>query len=75
MEFTDISIKCLMIARQNACLNGISNINLYKECNLLDGIEGDIDIIVSNPPYIETSLLDALSDEIQFEPKLALDGG
>ena len=75
VEVTDISSKCLMIARQNACLNGISNINLYKECNLLDGIEGDIDIIVSNPPYIETALLHTLGDEIQFEPTTALDGG
>ena len=74
-EVTDISTKCLMITRQNASLNGITNITVYKEGNLLNGIKGNIDIIVSNPPYIETSLLDALSEEIQFEPTLARDGG
>ena len=74
-EVTDISTKCLMITRQNASLNRIANITVYKEGDLLDGIKGNIDIIVSNPPYIETSLLDALSKEIQFEPTLALDGG
>ena len=37
---------------------------------------GKYDLIVSNPPYIKTSDLKYLeSDDIKFEPKLALDGG
>ncbi len=33
------------------------------------------DLIVSNPPYIETDVISILQKEVQFEPTLALDGG
>lgn len=35
----------------------------------------EFDVIVSNPPYIKTSELDSLQSEVQFEPRMALDGG
>lgn len=38
--------------------------------------DGSFDLIVSNPPYIPTALMDALPAEVSgFEPHLALDGG
>ena len=33
------------------------------------------DLIVSNPPYIRSSEMNELQDEVKFEPTLALDGG
>ena len=33
------------------------------------------DVIISNPPYIKSEELASLQEEVQFEPKLALDGG
>ena len=32
-------------------------------------------MIVSNPPYIKTSVINTLQEEVQKEPHLALDGG
>ena len=40
---------------------------------VLDGRR--FDIIVSNPPYINSSVIETLSDEVRQEPRLALDGG
>lgn len=55
-----------------------------KDCNnvilINDDIFNDIDIenadlIISNPPYIKTSDLANLQDEVKKEPQMALDGG
>lgn len=37
--------------------------------------DASFDMIVSNPPYIRTSEIAALQKEVQFEPRMALDGG
>ena len=72
----DISKKCLNISKINALnLKVSSRLKLFKsdvdKFNL-----GKYDLIVSNPPYIKTSKLRYLErDVVEFEPKLALDGG
>ena len=38
-------------------------------------VEGEFDIIISNPPYICTDIIPDLQSEVQYEPKTALDGG
>jgi len=42
---------------------------------LVQRVEGEYDMIVSNPPYIPTADLPILSPEVQKEPVTALDGG
>ncbi|MGN1112737.1 MAG: peptide chain release factor N(5)-glutamine methyltransferase [Acutalibacteraceae bacterium] len=37
--------------------------------------DGSLDVIISNPPYIETEEIKTLQTEVQYEPKTALDGG
>lgn len=77
ITLSDISNKALEIAKKN-CINIIENteINII-ESDLFEKIDvnNKFDIIVSNPPYIETKTIQTLDKEVQKEPKLALDGG
>lgn len=53
----------------------VPNVNsLNKDIFALPQIE-KADIIVSNPPYINSGDIDSLQKEVQREPKMALDGG
>lgn len=71
---TDISQKALEVANKNAKSN---NVNIqFIQSDLFDKLtEKSFDIIVSNPPYIETETINTLDKEVQAEPHLALDGG
>ncbi len=70
---TDISSNALEVAKKNA---GLNNVEIkFIESNMFEQINGKYDIIVSNPPYIETETLKTLSKDVQCEPSLALDGG
>ena len=69
----DISSKALNIAKENAKKNKVTA--NWINSDLFDKIEDVYDIIVSNPPYIETEKIETLQDEVKREPKIALDGG
>ena len=72
----DICKKSLDISMINAKnLNVINKVKFYKsDIDKFD--KGKYDLIVSNPPYIKSCDLKYLdSDVINFEPRLALDGG
>ena len=72
----DISRKCLKISKKNAIKLKInSRLKLFKS-NVDKFNLGKYDLIVSNPPYIKTSDLKYLErGVVEFEPRLALDGG
>ncbi len=73
---TDISTEALQIAKLNATNNLVSNkINFIKSNMFSDINFNNFDIIVSNPPYIESGNILSLDAEVQKEPILALDGG
>jgi release factor glutamine methyltransferase len=68
---TDISADALELARENAAANELE-IELV-EGDLLAGIAGPLDLIVSNPPYVGAEELDALEPEVRdWEPRGAL---
>lgn len=75
----DISAAALAIAKQNAKKLGLQDRFSAQRADVfspdfLDG-EEPFDLIVSNPPYIETAVIETLSPEVQREPHIALDGG
>ena len=72
----DVSKNCINISRINAInLKVNSRVRLYKS-NVDKFNLGKYDLIVANPPYIIKSDLKYLEkDVVNFEPKLALDGG
>ena len=72
---SDISQEALKIAEENSSRNQ-ANV-LFFESDLFEKISElyKFDIIVSNPPYIESNTINSLSEEVKKEPILALDGG
>ncbi|QGQ93461.1 peptide chain release factor N(5)-glutamine methyltransferase [Paenibacillus psychroresistens] len=76
---SDISLAALEVARANAELNGVAAKINFSQSDLLDVYiqeQQQIDILVSNPPYIASGDIEELQREVKsFEPRLALDGG
>lgn len=73
VTLADISKKALEVAKING-QNLNSNVTLI-ESDLFENICGKFDAIVSNPPYIKSSVISGLMDEVKkYEPTLALDG-
>ena len=75
---SDLSLAALEVAMENAAGNGLNNISFYHGNNLaaLENSLEEIEVIISNPPYIKTSMLKSLDRQVAgYEPILALDGG
>lgn len=78
----DISGKALEVSRQNASCHGVGDRVQFLEGNLLDplsnmmGIEGQLDMITANLPYVPSADIPFLMADVRdHEPLLALDGG
>ena len=72
----DISKRSLDISKINAKNLGVESRVKFYQSDIDKFAKGKYDLIVSNPPYIKSCDLKYLeSDVINFEPKLALDGG
>lgn len=69
----DISSKALEVAKRNA--RNLEVPVTFIESDVFDKVTGTYDIIVSNPPYIPTKVIEELMPEVKdHEPMLALDG-
>ena len=72
---TDISGDALKVADANRRRLGVEDRVQLVRTDLLQGIRGTLDVVVSNPPYIPTKQLSSLSREVLAEPRVGLDGG
>ena len=71
----------LETAKKNAVLNGVEKrfipvkADVLKPINIFSQEDPPFDAILSNPPYIQTSVIGTLEKEVSHEPFAALDGG
>ncbi|HNW44148.1 MAG TPA: peptide chain release factor N(5)-glutamine methyltransferase [Elusimicrobiales bacterium] len=69
------SARALACARENAAALGLAARVRFLRAESLAGMRARYNLIVSNPPYIPTSVIGGLSPEVLSEPRMALDGG
>ncbi|MVS99537.1 peptide chain release factor N(5)-glutamine methyltransferase [Devosia marina] len=79
---TDISGEALEMARTNAARHGVVDRLGFARGNWFEALSAngesvrEFDLIVSNPPYITSAVVETLAPEVKdFDPRLALDGG
>lgn len=74
---TDISDEALAVARENAANLGLANQIAFARGNWTEGLaDASFDVVVSNPPYIASEVIETLEPEVKdHEPRVALDGG
>lgn len=73
---TDASDAALAVARRNARRHGVDGRITFVDADVLRGVPGTADLIVSNPPYVPESDAAAMQPEVlRYEPHLALFGG
>ena len=76
LHATDLSAPALEVARLNAARLGLAERVVFREGDLLEPVArlaGRIDLVVSNPPYVDTKERETLAPEVRdHEPALAL---
>jgi len=71
---TDICEAPLRVAGKNILTFGLNEQITLRESNLIDKVNEEIELVVSNPPYIAEDFL-LKSNVLDYEPKEALFGG
>ena len=78
MTMVDISEPALAIAKKNAAAllpdSKILQKITFIQSDLFEKVDGEFDFILTNPPYVPSSMVDELLKDGRNEPRLALDG-
>jgi release factor glutamine methyltransferase len=73
---TDVSPAALTVAAENAERLALAERAVFVACDFAAALAGGFDLIVCNPPYIESGAIAGLAADVRdHEPRLALDGG
>jgi ribosomal protein L3 glutamine methyltransferase len=71
----DIDAGARAVAQRNVESHGLQGQVSVVASDVLNGVDGHFDLIVSNPPYVPPSSIGQLPEEFMREPRLGLDGG
>ena len=76
-RITGVDVEKVSQARENAAASPWGGRVAFEQCPVQEFAPDErFDLIVSNPPYVPTAVLDDIPHEVSaFEPALALDGG
>ncbi|RKF15079.1 peptide chain release factor N(5)-glutamine methyltransferase [Roseovarius spongiae] len=72
---TDLSEAALAVARRNADRVGVADRVTFLRSDWFSDVDGQFDLIVSNPPYIAAAEMPGLAPELRHEPRMALTDG
>ena len=72
---TDVSHEALRVAAENVRRHGVEGRVHLRQGDLFGALDGPVDVVVSNPPYLSDDEADELPPDVQREPSLALVAG
>ena len=72
---TDVSREALSVADENVRRHGLEERIHLRHGHLFQALDGPVDVLASNPPYLSTDEATDLPPDVQHEPSVALDGG
>lgn len=76
VDAADVSLEALALCVHNAKRLGLESRVRPVVSDVFSGLAGcTYDVIISNPPYVPTEVVDGLADEYHHEPRLGLDAG
>ena len=76
VDAVDISRAALAVARRNVATYHLQGRLRLLQADLFSALHGEhYDLIIANPPYVATGVMDRLPREYRHEPRLALAGG
>ena len=72
---TDLSTRALKIAHRNCLKHHVEGRVHLLEGDLLNALDGPVDVVVCNPPYLTPTEIQNSKEEVKHEPQIALLGG